>query len=572
MADRTGIFNTEKEFTNEVPTQPIRSQVSQRVHMSSPIELTPAGLEAIETQPSDGKASLSTNWEASGALSRFREWRTLQQDLRSLPATAEQNHQSILDALSKYRLTVIGLSYKAKIIDDEIWNLYNEILPEIPILTKEIRKRPLFLRSKAWLFAQKQLWRELINKQENLLGLIDKAPKILEFYNKVHIARGHRLQQRAQEAENAQKIAEARKSLASAIQYIQELDNQGEQITYGSKLISLEEAQITWGKKLNEFSQLDKSQLVNADQVLVKMYQLEKMVRDAPVSARWVRTVEERFANLLSSHDMLVQFGKSVIPQKELARTTVIMYEKIPEYWVNGNREELDRNLQGLESFISYYETRVQTEIAIAERHRPGLSQSFASGPGEEKSILPPLIVMARAFTNAIDSRDRFMRDHSTKVGRLAVQIGRRMNWSESELEQLEIAGLLHDIGKLSVPEAILTKTQPLNSDDWKVIHKHPYFGAQIVKSMGILGRIVPWIYHHQEKWDGSGYPDHIVKREIPMASTIISLAEAYTVMTIDMPNRDSLTEEQAAERVREESGSQFNPEVVEAFEDVIKE
>ena len=94
----------------------------------------------------------------------------------------------------------------------------------------------------------------------------------------------------------------------------------------------------------------------------------------------------------------------------------------------------------------------------------------------------------------------------------------------------------------------------------------HPYFGAQIIKPIEVLSRIVPWVYHHHEKWDGTGYPNHLSKREIPQGAAIISLAEAFSVMIIDMPSRKAMSHEDAIEVVKQASGTQFSPEIVDAF------
>ncbi len=166
----------------------------------------------------------------------------------------------------------------------------------------------------------------------------------------------------------------------------------------------------------------------------------------------------------------------------------------------------------------------------------------------------------------AIDQRDRYMIGHSEKVARLAVETGKKLAWSSGDLEFLEIAALLHDIGKISIPETILTKVKPLTSQEWKMIQMHPYYGAQIVKQMNVFNRIVPWIYHHQEHWDGTGYPDQLKKEDIPLASSIIAVAEAYTVMTAELPYRTAVTTEEALNNLKESAGKQFAPEVVEAF------
>jgi len=155
-------------------------------------------------------------------------------------------------------------------------------------------------------------------------------------------------------------------------------------------------------------------------------------------------------------------------------------------------------------------------------------------------------------------------------VTELALRIASKMGWNQSGLKQLELAALLHDVGKLSIPESILTKEGPLSPHEWTVIQMHPIYGAEIVKSIEPLRDIIPWVYHHQERWDGKGYPDRLSKEDIPQGSSIISLAEAFTVMRTGMPHKKAITEDEAVENVKEEVNQQFNPEVVEAFLDVM--
>jgi len=132
------------------------------------------------------------------------------------------------------------------------------------------------------------------------------------------------------------------------------------------------------------------------------------------------------------------------------------------------------------------------------------------------------------------------------------------------------IAALLHDVGKISIPEHILTKTDPLSEDEWQTIQMHPFYGAQIIKPVESLARIVPWIYHHQERWDGRGYPDHLTGRQIPLPASYISVAEAFSVMTTDLPNRPALSNEDALAELRSEAETQFSPEAVEVLADLI--
>jgi putative nucleotidyltransferase with HDIG domain len=249
-----------------------------------------------------------------------------------------------------------------------------------------------------------------------------------------------------------------------------------------------------------------------------------------------------------------------------MARASTIIYELVPRLWMSGNNEELGRNLQYLEKFIAYHEDTVKRELEFAEKRRPGITQALSMSALNNSFNLEQIAILARSLVHAVDSRDRFMQGHSEEVTRLALQTARNMNWSSIDLEYLELAGLLHDVGKLAIPEIVLSKIQPLTTDERAMIQKHPLYGANIIKPVGGLNRIVPWVYHHQERWDGEGYPDHLTKQDIPMGANIIAVAEAYAVMTMDLPYHQALSKDDALKSIKRESGKQFHPEVVDAF------
>jgi len=180
-------------------------------------------------------------------------------------------------------------------------------------------------------------------------------------------------------------------------------------------------------------------------------------------------------------------------------------------------------------------------------------------------------IAAIRSLATAIDARDPYTRGHSDDVAHLAVQMARELGWSGNDLEMLEFAALLHDVGKIAVPDAILHKTEPLTPDEWNIIHLHPYHSAQIVKPVEPLQRIVPWIYHHQEKWDGTGYPDGLKGEAIPFAARIIAVADAFNAMTTDRPYRKALAVAEALAEIKRGAGGQFDPQVAKGFLQMMK-
>ncbi|MBI5936148.1 MAG: GAF domain-containing protein [Chloroflexi bacterium] len=171
-----------------------------------------------------------------------------------------------------------------------------------------------------------------------------------------------------------------------------------------------------------------------------------------------------------------------------------------------------------------------------------------------------------RSLAVAIDARDPYTRGHSEGVVQFSLCLTRKLGWSKPDLELLEFAALLHDVGKLAVPDYILRKTEPLNDEEWAIIHKHPAQSALIVKPVKSLKRILPWINHHHECWDGSGYPDGLKGKAIPLAARVIAIADAYDAMTTNRPYRQALPSDQACQELKRGAGTQFDPTLVDIF------
>ncbi|MGB9722014.1 MAG: HD domain-containing phosphohydrolase [bacterium] len=170
------------------------------------------------------------------------------------------------------------------------------------------------------------------------------------------------------------------------------------------------------------------------------------------------------------------------------------------------------------------------------------------------------------ALVQAIESRDPCTKGHSLKVANLAQNIARVLAVSEKDLVLIEFAGLLHDVGKIAVPEPILQKPGPLNSEEWVIMKRHPLYSAEIIKPVRNLSEIVDWIKYHHERWDGSGYPEGLMGDAIPVEARILAICDAYSAMTEKRPYRNGFTKEQALEEILKFSGKQFDPELVEIF------
>ncbi len=171
------------------------------------------------------------------------------------------------------------------------------------------------------------------------------------------------------------------------------------------------------------------------------------------------------------------------------------------------------------------------------------------------------------ALAEAVDKRDPFTAKHSHRVKEIAVDIGRVMRVSDAELEALEWGGLLHDVGKIGVPDNVLLKQEKLDRAERMIMNAHPVLGAQIIAPVTKLAPELPIIRHHHEWYNGSGYPDRLIGDEIPKLARVLHVADAFEAMTAARPYRMTpLTTEQALGELRKFAGIQFDPVVVDAF------
>lgn len=175
-------------------------------------------------------------------------------------------------------------------------------------------------------------------------------------------------------------------------------------------------------------------------------------------------------------------------------------------------------------------------------------------------------IFTLKVLTAAIDARDPYTLGHSTRVARLALKIGKAVGLSRKELEDLEIAGLFHDVGKLKTPDYVLLKDGPLNPVEQREITSHCDYGAAILTRASSLQKYIPAVRHHHEWYNGEGYPDGLREDEIPLHAAIIAVADAFDAMTSTRPYKSSLTREEAVQELVRFSGTQFNPRLIETF------
>ncbi len=205
------------------------------------------------------------------------------------------------------------------------------------------------------------------------------------------------------------------------------------------------------------------------------------------------------------------------------------------------------------------------------------------SGPWPELIFLLPLIAVrtwmvlvkrihdmydhtVRVLLVGLDAKDPYTFGHSMRVGQYGAVLGRYMKLPEDVVEQIRHAGMLHDIGKMAIPDDILNKRARLTIPETFTMQRHPVLGSSMLTQVRVAGCARDWVLHHHERWDGTGYPDNMFGEEIPLETRILSVVDAYDAMTSDRPYRQAMLHEEALVEIAEESGSQFDPIVVQQF------
>ena len=171
-----------------------------------------------------------------------------------------------------------------------------------------------------------------------------------------------------------------------------------------------------------------------------------------------------------------------------------------------------------------------------------------------------------QALTSAIDAKDRYTSGHSNRVAYFSVSLAEHLGLSKADRDTIYLAGLLHDIGKIGIDDQVLNKPDQLTAEEYEQIKLHPQLGYEILKGVRQLDKVLPMVLHHHEAWDGSGYPHGLKATETPRMARIMAVADAYDAMSSDRPYRQGMPDEKIDAIFRAGAGSQWDPEVVDAF------
>jgi HD-GYP domain-containing protein (c-di-GMP phosphodiesterase class II) len=214
-----------------------------------------------------------------------------------------------------------------------------------------------------------------------------------------------------------------------------------------------------------------------------------------------------------------------------------------------------------------FTERHVRLLAGIADQAKLALTNA-----GNFRSLERTFLETVEALANALEANDEYTSSHARWITDLAIKVGEGLGLDTRALKRLELGALFHDIGKIGIPEAILSKPGPLSETERRIVEKHPELGEKIIAPIDRLEEVRPIVRHCHERYDGTGYPDGLPGEEIPIESRIILVCDAYHAMTTDRPYRKRLDQEEALRRLEEGAGTQFDARVVEVCKMVLAE
>jgi two-component system cell cycle response regulator len=207
--------------------------------------------------------------------------------------------------------------------------------------------------------------------------------------------------------------------------------------------------------------------------------------------------------------------------------------------------------------------TRCDADAArLVSEHAGVMLECFAVAEELQHSCRQTLAALA----NVLEAKDDYTSYHTQEVAGLAVEVAKRLELEDGAERSVELGALLHDIGKVRVPESILGKPGPLTHEEWEVMRGHPEAGERILAPIAALADVLPLVRSSHERWDGTGYPDGLENEEIPIGARIVAVCDAFRAMIEARPYRAALDPAEALEELRRNAGTQFDPTCVEAL------
>jgi ribonuclease P protein subunit RPR2 len=200
------------------------------------------------------------------------------------------------------------------------------------------------------------------------------------------------------------------------------------------------------------------------------------------------------------------------------------------------------------------------------ERYAADLRETFKRERERRHELRRSYMATVRALCNAVEARDAYTGKHAERVAAYGMEIARVLDAPFSDDPEVEFGFLLHDVGKVAVPDSILWKPEPLTPEERTLMERHPVVGWEILREIDFLGEAKLVVRHHHERWDGAGYPDGLAGESIPLAARVFAVADVLDALTTIRPYRPPSPLDDARAMIAEAAGTQFDPEVVAAF------
>jgi HD-GYP domain-containing protein (c-di-GMP phosphodiesterase class II) len=234
---------------------------------------------------------------------------------------------------------------------------------------------------------------------------------------------------------------------------------------------------------------------------------------------------------------------------------------------LRGVLEVYDRSPHPDSDWKNYLETLAgQAAIAIAQ------SMMLTDLKNANEELTEAYEETLRSWSRALNLRHKETDAHTQRVVEISMMLAQKMGLQGERLVHFRRGAILHDIGKMGIPDEILLKPGPLTEDEWQVMRQHPLYAQQLISPIRYLEPALLIPYYHHERWDGSGYPMRLKGEEIPLEARIFAIVDVWDALRSDRPYRKALPDEEATQYIREQSGKQLDPEVVRAFLEMLEE
>ncbi len=233
---------------------------------------------------------------------------------------------------------------------------------------------------------------------------------------------------------------------------------------------------------------------------------------------------------------------------------------------------ESSEDLESLRAELDGQRREAEKKERQLERYASDLRDTFKAERARAEELRTSYVATVRALTNAVEARDAYTGAHADRVAAYGLELTRRIDPELARNPQVEFGFLLHDVGKVAIPDGILHKADRLAEVEREVMRRHPVIGYEIVCGIEFLAEAAQIVRHHHERWDGSGYPDGLAREDIPLAARIFAVVDTLDAMTTDRPYRPGVPLARARAEIRGKAGTQFDPAVVDALDAISDE